>query len=597
MDKQNQNKRILITRPQKQAQPLAEQLQLQGDVALFCPTLEIQPLLDEASLEKHLATLDTYHFIIFVSPNAVWQIIGPMKKIWPKMPSNLQVAAIGLGTKNALMEAGIHVHLMPTHHFSSEGLLALPAFKKLDHKKLLLITGEQGRDVLNPTLTARGAIVTQLAVYRSIEPHLTLEETRLLKSLKFDIIVATSALGLKNLIAKAKKAGQTNIQLKPLLLISERLAKEAKILGFTSLIVAKNATTPAILNAIELWKTEQMTEKEKKQESAPIENTKKEEKKRTFNFSCILTFFALILSIGAIVETSILLKKAHYLKQALVANKQTTTDNKKQFELLANKLDELSESENKQEKLIEKLANSTDTNTVNWVLSELKYLVQQAQIDLNYEYNIDGAFQLLQLGLIRLESQANAQLIPVEKNLKDSIALLKAIPQINKANLLDKLTALSNQVVELPLVELKIDANTHPSKPVLSKNTSFWDKLWKNTWYELQKLIVIKRHEQLIHPLLSVPQQDVLVKNIQFLFAQAKWATLYNNQDIYQTSLMQAVEWIKKYFVTTAGETQDMLNEIAALQKINLKSHLPDLSETQNLIDQLRSQVVKENTQ
>src|SRR5512133_3741111 len=63
--------RVLITRPRAQAETLTAGLQAAGFQPFFLPVIEIRALKDTSSLERALARLEQYAWLVLTSTNAV----------------------------------------------------------------------------------------------------------------------------------------------------------------------------------------------------------------------------------------------------------------------------------------------------------------------------------------------------------------------------------------------------------------------------------------------------------------------------------------------------------------------------------------------
>jgi uroporphyrinogen-III synthase len=68
-----------------------------------------------------------------------------------------------------------------------------------------------------------------------------------------DIVTATSAEVLDNLVAMLGAAGWPLLRETPLLVISERMAERASNLGFAQIVMASGADDSAVLNALCSW--------------------------------------------------------------------------------------------------------------------------------------------------------------------------------------------------------------------------------------------------------------------------------------------------------------------------------------------------------
>jgi uroporphyrinogen-III synthase len=74
------------------------------------------------------------------------------------------------------------------------------------------------------------------------------EDIQLLKQSKIDIIVATSGEILQNFITLTKGMHWQTV---PLVVISERMVGMAKMFGFEKILLANNASLPAIMSILE----------------------------------------------------------------------------------------------------------------------------------------------------------------------------------------------------------------------------------------------------------------------------------------------------------------------------------------------------------
>ncbi|MDR2710630.1 MAG: uroporphyrinogen-III synthase [Burkholderiales bacterium] len=229
---------ILITRPEKQAHTLAKRLEKIGAVPVLLPTIEIAPPQDTQPLRDALAQLDAYDFVMFVSPNAVEQALATLpqqaKTQWPK---TVQALAPGKGTAAALQQAGVPVEsiLMPISRFDSEGLLELPTLQNMQGKRVLILRGEQGRELLSETLTARGAEVTRVACYRRICPTENVDLLPLLQSSRLCAITATSAEALDNLETMAGSLASGLLKTRPVFVTHPRIAAHGRERGWLAI--------------------------------------------------------------------------------------------------------------------------------------------------------------------------------------------------------------------------------------------------------------------------------------------------------------------------------------------------------------------------
>jgi uroporphyrinogen-III synthase len=228
---------IVITRPAHQADALAEAVRAKGGRAILFPTIEIIVPRDLRPFFAVVDRLEDCDVAVFVSPNAVTRAFDLMIAR-PRLPARLTIAAIGDATVSALEQRGVREVIAPVHSFDSEALLALPAFHALAGKRVVIFRGEGGRELLGETLTARGAQVQYAECYRRAVPALSpapLHDAWTRGALH--AVVATSTIGLRNLVGMVDEALAANLKATPLFVPHPRIAGNASEQGFSEVIV------------------------------------------------------------------------------------------------------------------------------------------------------------------------------------------------------------------------------------------------------------------------------------------------------------------------------------------------------------------------
>ena len=200
---------IAITRPIDQAKKLSALITQAGGMPILFPLIEITPLNDYGQFDAVINDIKDYDWAIFISSNAVQN--GMPRLLKQGIPPNLKFAAIGPVTASELQSFGVKDVLTPLSHvqdgdeskvrFDSESLLALPEMTNVFSKKILIIRGVGGRDVLAETLKARGAQVTFAECYQRINPQTNCDLlAQLWAEKKLHGIVVTSSEAMRHLL-------------------------------------------------------------------------------------------------------------------------------------------------------------------------------------------------------------------------------------------------------------------------------------------------------------------------------------------------------------------------------------------------------------
>jgi uroporphyrinogen-III synthase len=164
--------RLLVTRPQPQAQAWVERLRSRGFDAVALPLIEIAPAPDAAAVEAAWRSLGDRALVVFVSPSAVERFFAarPEGAVWPDW---LDAASVGPGTTRALQDAGVDNVLEPppdAEQFDSESLWLSLAGRDWRRASVLLVRGHGGREWLADQLREAGATVDKVAAYTRRAP-------------------------------------------------------------------------------------------------------------------------------------------------------------------------------------------------------------------------------------------------------------------------------------------------------------------------------------------------------------------------------------------------------------------------------------------
>jgi uroporphyrinogen-III synthase len=241
--------RILVTRPEHQADNLSRLIEQRGGIAVRFPALEIVSR-DDNQITATLANLDRFQWVIFISANAVNFALKANSGKIPRTKS-VRFAAVGQATAQAMKMAGLTVDLVPEQGYSSEALLAMPQLQQVGGLHCLIVRGEGGREQLATTLRDRDAEVDYLEVYKRIIPRIDSSPVvELLEQHCLDAITVTSVEALQNLNVMLGDKNNKLLLLIPLVVVSDRIGCIATDMGFNQISVTENPLDTAILETV-----------------------------------------------------------------------------------------------------------------------------------------------------------------------------------------------------------------------------------------------------------------------------------------------------------------------------------------------------------
>jgi uroporphyrinogen-III synthase len=189
--------------------------------------------------------------VAFVSPNAIDALLlrfhSRLSSRTSKWPTGVAIGAMGLGSVAALAAHGINSS--NTRIFSprdpertdSETLLATLDLQYLQQRKVLIVRGESGRELLADALRAAKVEVEQVAAYRRAAPAFDADRQAQLANILEEPCdwVITSSESLRILLTWVAHIGGQQIvakmQQQHLVVPHIRIAETAKQLGFQSI--------------------------------------------------------------------------------------------------------------------------------------------------------------------------------------------------------------------------------------------------------------------------------------------------------------------------------------------------------------------------
>ncbi len=237
-------KRILVTRPRAQAAELCDKLAALGATPIVFPTIEIAPLDNYTALDRAIRQLAQYQWLIFTSVNGVKAFWDRLDVVGAGITPMMRVAAIGPATASALQAHDVTVTLIPDEYVAEAIIESIGTVRG---QRILLPRADIAREALAVELRQRGAIVDEIAAYRTLpaqpDPNGLLELRR-----GVDVITFTSSSTVRNFVALV---GQASIPPQALIAcIGPITANTARELGLRVDVQATDYTMDGLVAAL-----------------------------------------------------------------------------------------------------------------------------------------------------------------------------------------------------------------------------------------------------------------------------------------------------------------------------------------------------------
>jgi uroporphyrinogen III methyltransferase/synthase len=244
---------VVVTRAREQASDLLRALSELGAACLECPTIRVVPATDGAPLERAIAHLASYDWIVFTSVNGVRfffeRLFARGRDV--RALGHLRTAAIGPATAEGLRAFGLTTDILP-ESYRAEAVAAAFARQDVRGKKILLPRAREARSVLPEALRAQGAVVDEVTAYETLAVGDGAETLRQhLENGRIDLVTFTSSSTVKNFKALLPQAdfarlmaGVTVASIGPI------TSETARGLGFEVHISAETYTIAGLCEAI-----------------------------------------------------------------------------------------------------------------------------------------------------------------------------------------------------------------------------------------------------------------------------------------------------------------------------------------------------------
>ncbi len=217
-------KTVLITRAASQSAELRSRLQDLGARVIECPTIQIVPPKTWKPVDDAIRRLQTYHWLLFTSANAVEQFMDRMAGLSfrPAHRAIIPIAVVGSATAAKLNQWRLKAAIVPKE-FRAEGLLA-----------------EFPENLVGTRILATVDIVT---VYRTVKA-LSGDIGEILESERVDCVVFTSPSSIPDDLRSLPSRTA-------LAVIGPVTREAAQLLGLKPDIVPAESTIPSLVAAIQ----------------------------------------------------------------------------------------------------------------------------------------------------------------------------------------------------------------------------------------------------------------------------------------------------------------------------------------------------------
>jgi len=246
--------RIVVTRSRDQAGPFAKQLADLGADVLEIPVIKTALPTNHEDIVDALLALHEYDWLVFTSPNGVTAFFDMFFKRFQDLRDlgGCTLAAVGPATAAKLQELHLQVDLMPEEALGVKMAKAFAKFETIENLRMCLLRAEVANPDLPKALEELGAIVDDVAVYRTVaETEDPTGAGKALQETGADWITFTSGSTVEHFHARfdlpglLKKFPKTKLAT-----IGPETSKALATLGLKPAVEAKERTTEGLVETL-----------------------------------------------------------------------------------------------------------------------------------------------------------------------------------------------------------------------------------------------------------------------------------------------------------------------------------------------------------
>ncbi len=179
---------------------------------------------------------------------------------------------------------------------------------------------------------------------------------------------------------------------------------------------------------------------------------------------------------------------------------------------------------------------------------QLLNILTMAQSQLDIGYHIANTIKLLQLASEYVKTSNIAKSASLHQAISNDLSSLQQLKSMTPSKIIEKLDNVSDAISQLA-IKHKMSGDTSPqAEAPVKKSDNWWDKT-KQSFISLKHLFIITHHAEPIKPLLLQSEAATLKSKIQLKIAEAEWAVINQQQDLYITNLKQATQFLNDYNV------------------------------------------------
>ena len=237
------------------------------------------------------------------------------------------------------------------------------------------------------------------------------------------------------------------------------------------------------------------------------------------------------------------------------------------------------------------LLEAGNRTRTDWLLAEAEYLLRIANQRLMIDKDIRGAMSALEAADEVLNESDDIGVYPVRQQLAREILALKGLTGVDRTGLYLTLEAAIDSIHQL--TDQALISENAPGFVVnaaqgesagTDEEPGAVVQAWNKVKATLMQVVVVRRMDEPVKPLLSPDQSAYARLNLQLMLEEAEMAVLRGNQPLYERALTKARTTIDDWYNASNPRVTALSDTLAELAGKNVDPELPDISQSLDLL-------------
>lgn len=231
---------------------------------------------------------------------------------------------------------------------------------------------------------------------------------------------------------------------------------------------------------------------------------------------------------------------------------------------------------------VEELRGRAEGPERAWSRSEALFLLELAQRRLTLDRDVATAMVALESADLRLASLKDASFAGVRQEIAKELQALRAVQLPDATGILSRLISAEESASEAPVKGILVSERNAFDRSQLpagmfARAAAILSETFSN-------LIVVHKVDDVSGSVITAEEALLRRQHLQLLFFAARTAVIRHDEQAYRTALAGAHRSLGDFFDLSKPESQALLNEVQALEPINVDPQLPNVTGSLNAL-------------